>query len=273
LKEPPGTADLLALTARPLAPELLAQLAAPGPDEAPLPHQLESLGAYLDGSWGDCATPPAEGPAPRFGFAALEEKLRARASAPVARALELGCSVGRGLSALRLGAELVVGIDRSPAALRLAARILRGEKVSFPRRQIGRTYSRAEIDAGPHAASDVQLICADVLEPPLAPGGFERVAALNLLDSVRAPRALLHHAHQLASAGGELLLASPYAWRSGVTLEDERLGGLEPEAALRSEAAALGWAIEEEVARLPWSLRRDARSASLYEVHWLRARR
>ena len=48
------------------------------------------------------------------------------------------------------------------------------------------------------------------------------------------------------------MLASPYAWRD--------------------EVRALGWSIEEE-ADLPWTLRRDARALSVYQTHYLRARR
>ncbi len=273
LREPLAPAELLALTAAPLEPELLALLAAPGPDDAPLPHQLESLGAYLDASWGDCATPPPDGPAPAFGFAELAGRLLARLEAPVPRALELGCGTGRGLACLSRGASLVVGIDRSPAALRLAARILRGDEARYPRRMIGRTYAPASIRAGGQQAPGAQLICADVLEPPLAPGGFERVAALNLLDAVSAPRALLHQLHHLCASAGELLLCAPYSWRSGVTLEAERLGGSDPAAAVRAELAQLGWTIEDEAERVPWLLRRDARAASHYQVHWLRARK
>ena len=264
--------EAAALVSQPLCPEVQAALAAPGPDEAPLTYALESLGAYLDASWGDRATPPPDGPVPRLGAAGLVEKLRARSQAKVHRALEVGCGVGRGLAALREGAGLVVGVDRSPGALKLAQRILRGERVDFPRRTLGRAYAPARIDAGPLACPDVQLVCADVFGLPFAPGTFERVAALNLLDVVHAPRALLRELHWLAPSGGELLLASPYAFRSGVVDEDQRLEG-DPVARLRIEAHALGWTIDEEEARVPWTLRRDSRSASVYEVHWLRARR
>jgi SAM-dependent methyltransferase len=266
------TAELFGLTAQPLAPEILAELAAPSSDDQLLPHQLENLGAYLDASWGDCATPLPDGPVPSFGFAELAGKVLSRLSVQVPRALELGCGTGRGLASLRRGAELVVGIDRNPAALRYANRILRGDEVTFPRRKIGRTYERATIRAGNHAAPDVQLICADVLAPPLAPGGFERVLALNLLDSISSPRALLHHVDQLAGHHGEILLATPYAWRSGVMADDERLEGSDPAVALRAELVKLGWTIEEEQERVPWILRRDARSATLFDVHWVRAR-
>ena len=92
---------------------------------------------------------------------------------------------------------------------------------------------------------------------------------LNLLDSVKSPRALLHHIHQLAQPRAEILLASPYAWRDDVVPLDERLGGADPAAAIREEVRALGWSIEEE-ADVPWTLRRDARALSLYQTHFLR---
>ena len=263
--------ELWALTAAPLSPAVAAVLAWPGPDDALLPHQLETLGAYLDAAWADRAAPPPDGPGAGQGAQPQLERLAARAILKVDRALELGCSVGRGLAALAQGAGLVVGLDKNPAALRLARRLLRGERVDWPRRAIGRTYQPAVYQGLDVPA--VALVCGDVLDPPLAPGSFDRVAALNLLDSVASPRALLHQAHQLCAPGGELLLCTPYAWRSGVTTDKERLGADDPAAALAAEAAALGWAVEDEVARLPWTLRRDARAASLYEVHWLRARR
>ena len=52
----------------------------------------------------------------------------------------------------------------------------------------------------------------------------------------------------------------------------ERLGGTDPASALRDEVTALGWSIEEE-ADLPWTLRRDSRSSTTYQVHWLTSRR
>ena len=267
--------EALPLLARALPSEVTAALVEAGPDDAPLPHMTEQRGAYLDASWGDLAEPFPEGPRGPlpFGFAALADKLSARASEKVARALELGCSVGRGLARLARGAELTVGLDRSAGALRLARRLLRGEQVEYGRRTSGRAYVSARVQAGSEAVPAVQLICGDALDPPFAPGSFDRVAALNLLDNVSSPRVLLHQLHQLAAPGGEILLSSPYAWRTGIVEEGERLGDLDPAQALRDEVRALGWSIEDDDPRVPWELRRDARAASLYSVHWLRARR
>jgi 2-polyprenyl-3-methyl-5-hydroxy-6-metoxy-1,4-benzoquinol methylase len=127
------------------------------------------------------------------------------------------------------------------------------------------------------AASRRMLVCGDALDPPLVPGAFDRVVALNVLDSVRSPRQLLSVMDGLCKPGGEILLASPYAWQSTVMAESERLGGIDPAqdvAGILSEGTGLGarYRIEDE-AELPWTLRRDARSAITYSIHYLRARK
>lgn len=273
-----------------LGPAELGLLAAAGPDGGLLAHGAEQLSSYIASSWDgvaanagatgtasptEAASPrptEAAGPSPSStGFAGLFDKLRARSSARVGAALELGCGVGRGLLALAGGADLVIGLDRSLASLRIARRLLRGERLGYARRISGREYATASVHGV--AAQNVQLVCADALDPPLAPESFGRVAALNLLDNVRSPRALLHHLNQLAAPAGEVLLSSPYAFRDGIVDAGERLGGANPAQALREEAAKLGWTVEDEDEQVPWTLQRDSRSRLQYDVHWLRARR
>jgi SAM-dependent methyltransferase/uncharacterized protein YbaR (Trm112 family) len=246
--------DAFGLLAAMEPPEVLAALAAPGPDGAPLPHLVEQLSSYL-GTW-------------ESGAEALLDKLRDRPF--VDFALELGCGVGAALAELSRGAARVVGLDRSGFLLRAARRLLLGEELRYARRMAGRTYQAASVRG--RRVDNVELVCADALEPPFAPGSFGRVVALNLLDNVRSPRALLHHMHQLAAPGAEIVLSSPYAWRDGIVDDAERLPGTDPALALRGEMAALGWELEEE-AELPWILRRDARASSTYRVHFVRARR
>ena len=233
----------------------LSALAAAGPDGAPLPHMVEQLSSYLP-SW-------------ESGFEALASRLRGRPR--VELALELGSGVGRALYELASSADQVVGLDRSGSFLRAARDILAGKEFPYARRMAGRSYARASAKA-PSAVSNVRLVCGDVLDPPFAPEQFGRVVALNVLDSVKSPRALLHHIHQLAAPGAELVLASPYAWRDDIVPLEERLGTVDPAGALRDEIRTLGWTIEED-ADLPWTLRRDARALSVYQTHFLRARR
>lgn len=248
-------ADALGLFAPLHTPEVLAALAEAGPDGAPLPHLVDQLSSYLP-SW-------------ERGFEAIAAKLRGRPRVPLA--LELGCGVGRALFELSAGADAVIGLDRSGAFLRAARTLLGGAELPYALRMSGRSYTRAAVRARA-AVDNVRLVCGDVLDPPFAPGQFDRVVALNLLDAVRSPRALLHHLHQLAAPGAEILLASPYAWRDDVVDPGERLGGEDPASALRAEVAALGWSIDDE-AELEWTLRRDARASSVYRTHYLRARR
>ena len=224
-------------------------LAAAGPDAAPVPHALAQLSTYL-------------GP----GFEELAAKLRGRPKVPVA--LELGCGAGSCLFELAAGAELLVGLDRSLFLLRAAGRLAREGELRYWRRVVGRHYQPAEMRR-PKLAN-LELVCADALDPPFAPGTFDRIAALNLLDNVASPRALLHHLALLAAPRAELLISSPYAWRDGIVAESERLGGADPAEAVRAELRALGFRVEEEH-EVPWSLRHDARAETHYRVHFLRA--
>jgi SAM-dependent methyltransferase/uncharacterized protein YbaR (Trm112 family) len=259
--------ELTGLVDPELAPEVAALLALPGPDDTPLPRMLELLSIYLDAHWGDLAAPAVE----RAGGAAMWARLGERAAARVEAAVELGCSVGRGLHELARGAGLVVGVDTSLGALRRARRVLDGAGLRYARRIAGRHYAPAAIVAPP-AAARVELVCADAADPPIPPGRFGRVAALNVLDVVHDPGALLVVAGELTQPGGELLLASPYAWQSGYVGEQHRLGEHDPGAAVAARLGELGFRVDDE-ADLEWRLRRDARSAVVYRAHWLRARK
>jgi SAM-dependent methyltransferase/uncharacterized protein YbaR (Trm112 family) len=270
--------QLAAVVEGELHPETAALLGADGPDDAPLAHQLEHLSIYVDAHWGDRSEPAPDGPAPGPGMPALVERLAACVARPVERALELGCSLGRGLAELARGARLTVGVELNFAALRRARRLLGGAPLTFARRVSGRHYATAVARAGDRAVTDgaVALVCGDALDPPLVPGFFDRVAALNLLDSLRSPRGLISVVDGLCAPGGEVLLASPYSWQSGIVDEAERLGA-DPAGELRRrfiDGAGLEarYTVEEQ-AELEWRLRRDARSAAVYQVHYLRMRK
>ncbi len=241
-------------------------LAGAGPDDAPYPRLVEHLSTYIEAHWADDA-----------GMAAVADKLAERAAERVGSAVELGCSVGRGLYELARGAAHVVGIDVQLASLRRARRLLAGEPLEYARRMVGRCYEPARVEARPPVDAAFSFVCADAMDPPLVPGSFDRVVALNVLDAVSSPPHLVAVADALCAPGGELILASPYAWQSGIVAEEHRFGGADPAGDLRrrlveGEALEARYTIEDE-AELPWSLRRDSRSAVMYRVHWMRARK
>jgi SAM-dependent methyltransferase len=264
---------------RDLPAEVVALLVAGGPDDAPYPRLVEHLSIYLDAHWGDRAEPPPDGPGAGFAARAIVEKIAARAAHPVELAVELGCSVGRIVAELAAGAAGVVGVELSFGAIRRARRLLDGLRVEYPRRVVGRHYAPASAAAGDRTVEPTRrlLVCGDALDPPLVPGAFDRVVALNLLDSVHSPSQLLSVIDGLCKPGGEVIVSSPYAWQSSVMPDAERLGGADPAAHLTAlfrdgSGLAARYRIEDE-AELPWTLRRDARTAVSYSIHYLRARK
>jgi SAM-dependent methyltransferase len=263
------------LVERDFDPQTAALLAQPGPDDAPYPWLIEHLSIYLDAHWGDRAEPRPDGPSASFGFEAFAARLAALPPlAAGGRTVELGCGTGRGLYELARSGALVVGVDQQPAALRRARRLLRGEPLPYARRVAGRHYAPATVTPPPPAHAAVALVCGDALDPPLVPGAFDRVTALNVVDAVPDPARLLSVLDGLCAPGGDVILASPYAWQSGIVAEEHRLGDADPAAAVRrhfTDGADLEarYAVTDE-GELPWSLRRDARSATIYRVQWLR---
>jgi len=265
--------EIASVVERDLTPEVIALLVAGGPDDAPYPRLAEHLSIYLDAHWGDRAEPAGPG----FALAAVADRL-ARLD-PVATAVELGCSAGRIVGELAARADRVAGLDLHFGAVRRARRLLDGERVAYPRRMIGRRYAAAAARAGDRAVPAARrlLVCGDALDPPFVPGAFDRVVALNLIDSVASPGQLLAVLDGLCAPGGELIVSSPYAWQSSVMAEAERLGGADPAAELTARLTggtdlSARYRIEDE-AELPWALRRDARSTVSYEIHYVRARK
>lgn len=234
-----------------------------GADDAPFARLLEHVAIYMDAHWGDRADPPVA-----LACAAILDKLSALPR--VGASVELGCSTGRVLSALAARSDTVLGLDLQFSTLRRAARLLAGEAVAYGRRSYGRYYAPAVAQG--LAAPNVSLVCADALDPPLVPRMYDRVVALNLVDSVQSPGTLLNVLDKLCAPGGEVILTSPYAWQSGFVNDHERLGTHTPDAHLRDWFVSRGYITDDE-ADLPWSLRRDSRSSVTYQIHYVRLRK
>ncbi|MDX2089972.1 MAG: hypothetical protein SFX73_19100 [Kofleriaceae bacterium] len=246
-------------------------------DDAPYPRLLEHLSIYLDALWGDRSEPAPDGE--RFGADALVAKIAARAAHRVAHAVELGCSTGRIAAELAAGADHVVALDLQLGSVRRARRLLDGSSLRYARRVVGRHFTAATARAGDRAVPEARrtLLCADALDPPLVPGMYERVVALNLVDSVSSPRTLLAVLDGLCAEGGEILLSSPFAWQSDIVAVPDRLGGADPAAEV-TRILCDGDGLDarydvEDVADLPWTLRRDARTCITYRTFYLRARK
>lgn len=131
----------------------------------------------------------------------------------VARALDLGCAVGRSALELSRYADEVVGIDFSSSFIGVAEEIRTGKKVRY--RRYGEMHLPEPLVAvlPPGVIPDrVSYEVGDAmsLRPDL--GGFDLVHAANLLCRLPEPRRLLERLPQLVRSGGRLVIATPATW-------------------------------------------------------------
>ena len=248
----------------------------------------QHLSSYASNHYADFALPRPAGDAGEGSLLhLLREALELSGPAPKGPVLDLGCSVGRSTFELA-GQEnrLVLGVDLHFPMLRLASQVLRTGTVSYPRRRGGVVYDRQEFPVRFPQAGDVDFWVCDAAALPFAPGIFSRVAALNLLDCVADPHALLESISLVLKQGGKLILTCPYDWSPGATPMEAWLGGHSqrsaiqgsPETVLRAllqpsdhPAAVKGLKLAADRARLPWHVRLHDRSTMRYEVHLVAA--
>ncbi len=235
-------------------------------------------------------TPARDGPRPGAALRCLLRLLDlARPGEPEVRyVLDLGCAAGRTSIALaeRHPAALVLGLDLNLGLLRLA-RGAAGGVVSYPRRRIGLVYDRRRFDVSLPGAPRVDFWACDATCLPLPAGQADLCAALNLIDCVANPRALLESLARATRPGGSILLSTPYDWSSRATAPVAWLGGHSQraphagagEAFLQAliagppEHAVAGLTLVGEDDGFAWQTRLHDRSAVHYRSHLLALRR
>lgn len=171
--------------------------------------------------------PWAFGPREALDFPArcVRERLQ---EVPEARALELGCAVGRASFELSRFCREVVGIDFSQAFITAAQRLSQEGKARFGFADEGELRSEYEYQLNPAYHPDrVHFEVGDAcqLRPDL--GSFDIVVAANLLCRLPRPESLLKRLPELVRPGGQLLITSPYTWMEQYTPKSAWLGGFE----------------------------------------------
>ena len=143
-----------------------------------------------------------------------------------ARALELGCAVGRACFELSEKCREVIGIDFSASFIEQAKELAKDRKVQFSSADEGdltREHSY-ELESRFHPERvHFEVGDATQLRPDL--GEFDIVLACNLLCRVPYPQAVLHRLPDLVKPGGQLLITSPYTWMQEYTPRRFWLGG------------------------------------------------
>ena len=153
---------------------------------------------------------PGQAEALHFAVRTVVENIPAR---PRARALDLGCAVGRSAFELSVFCDEVVGIDFSHAFI-AAARQLRDEgAVPYERLDEGHLRTALVARRPAHARPErVRFEQGDATDLPADLGDFDLVHAANLICRLPDPARLLARLPSLVRPGGTLVLTTPCTW-------------------------------------------------------------
>ena len=227
----------------------------------------QHVSGYVRDHWADATDTDGPPPGQSAALVAAGLKLAGDVSGPV---VELGASAGGVTRCLAgwLGAQ-VLGLDLSAPLARFAARALRGGRLAYPLRIAGTAYAERHVVTAPPAQGMAKVWLADAIAPPLADGVAGLVVAVNLLDCVADPAALLRTAAALLRPGGKLVLATPCDWSPTATPPEAWVG-----ARCAAEAVPdLGaWTAAQSGLRLlgieerPWLVRVHARATMHYRA-------
>jgi len=143
-----------------------------------------------------------------------------------ARALDLGCAVGRSSFEFSRHCQEVIGIDYSRRFIEAASMLRDQGELPYWRRDEGELG--ASLIARPPAGSNVNSVRfetgdAHALRPDL--GTFDVVLMANLIDRLAEPHRCLAQLPGLVKSGGQLIITSPYTWLEEYTAPDHWLGG------------------------------------------------
>jgi putative 4-mercaptohistidine N1-methyltranferase len=146
---------------------------------------------------------------------------------PQARALDLGCAVGRSSFELARHCAQVLGIDFSARFISVASQLRDNGSFSFNYIEEGeltrlhRAVVPPEIDR-----SRVNFEQGDAVRLRSGLGMFDVVLMANLIDRVNDPARCLEQLPGLLKPGGQLVITSPYTWLPEYTPRENWLGGL-----------------------------------------------
>ena len=172
--------------------------------------------------------PYRDGPHDALDFAVrcVTECVDREALPPSARALDLGCAVGRSSFELSRFCGEVIGIDFSSRFIEAAEVLRRDGSLKFERKDEGllHTVLRAEVPVGVRP-DRIAFQQGDAQTLPEDLGRFDVVLMANLIDRLAEPARCLERLPSLLRDGGRLVITSPYTWLEEFTPAERWLGG------------------------------------------------
>jgi putative 4-mercaptohistidine N1-methyltranferase len=186
-----------------------------------------------------------------------------------ARALDLGCAVGRSAFELARRCQNVVGIDYSRRFIEAAQALQKTGGFDYHRVDEGAlsTPLRASVPEGIDRAR-VTFEVGDALALRDGLGEFDVVLMANLIDRLGEPSRCLAALPRLVKPGGQLVITSPYTWLEEFTLRENWLGGCERDGLRMTTLTGLRLALEKDftlaaIKELPFLIREHARKFQL----------
>jgi putative 4-mercaptohistidine N1-methyltranferase len=171
---------------------------------------------------GEEVLPWTFGPNPALGFAVRSvTELLAPAIVPTrARALDLGCAVGRSSYELSAACEEVIGIDYSQSFVNAAEKIRSEGELAYLRHDEGKATTPLVARRPTQGrAAHMTFEQGDAMHLREGLGSFDVVHAANLLCRLSDPQLLLQRLPSLVKPGGQLLLTTPCTWLQEFTPE------------------------------------------------------
>ncbi len=166
------------------------------------------------------------GDALNFAARCVTECLDLRGLPPTARALDLGCAVGRSSFELSSHCGEVVGIDYSKTFISIARHLQRYGAFAFKVFDEGElTHPARAVVPGAFDRKRIRFERGDALNLRRDLGAFDVVLMANLIDRLRDPAKCLRQLPALVKPGGRLVITSPYTWLSEYTPREKWLGG------------------------------------------------
>ncbi len=234
------------------------------------PYETDKLvGEYLLFHYGTPSEvlPWESGPSSALEYPArcVSECVDAASLPAQARALDVGCAVGRATFELALHCTEAIGIDYSRRFAEVAAALADDGAFPYERIDEGALTTRlvAEVPAGiARERAHFEHGDAQDLRPDL--GSFDVVLAANLIDRLAEPARFLARCPDLVKGGGQLVITSPYTWLTEFTAPERWVGGFAADGEPRTTLQGLTAALSEHFAlvrtkELPFLIREHAR--------------
>ena len=195
------------------------------------PYESEKLlGEYLLFHYGadDEILPRGTGPRDALDFPARCARLCLEGAALPgnARALDVGCSVGRATFELARRCDEVIGIDFSRRFIDAANALKNSGELEYRRIEEGPRFANcvARVPDGIDCGR-VRFETGDAMELDTGLGKFDIVLAANLLCRLRDPAQFLARLPALVKPGGRLVFTTPCTWLEEFTPRENWLCG------------------------------------------------